>query len=212
MLFVAAWLCHAHPQSLAVCGSTCGCAVKAHPPNPMIPSNASTEVLTKRPSVFIKQPSRSLTHNVSRELGSSSYGTPASYRACTRPPQKTTLVFARFFVRRSRALPKIPPGLRVPKVPRYWISSAASSSKNSSVRTNRARTNAVFEAGSKSKLTTRPSPSRKCSYAMPPRSNLPAPLRNSMPSSSCGMMPSTRPAYANSVCGVSSLTAWRQSS
>ena len=233
-------LCHAHPQSLSVCGSMCGCAVNAHPPTPSFLSSSagSTPVETNalpalhtrararssadarrqgrtharaRGSMHTREharkrshastdahkhtsthththtraytrvhthtrarararaltPSHTHTHTHahahtrtrtsththlspssppsvspcgvrhSSVSGSSSHGSPASYRLSSLPPHATTCVLERFLVARSKALAATPPGLGVPKVPRYLTASAVSSSAYSAVRTNR---------------------------------------------------------------------------
>mmetsp|Transcript_12161 Transcript_12161/g.51186 ORF Transcript_12161/g.51186 Transcript_12161/m.51186 type:complete len:352 (-) Transcript_12161:285-1340(-) len=135
-------LCHAHPQSLSVCGSMCGCAVNAHPPTPSFLSSSagSTPVETNAlPALSPSSPPSVSPCGVrhSSVSGSSSHGSPASYRLSSLPPHATTCVLERFLVARSKALAATPPGLGVPKVPRYLTASAVSSSAYSAVRTNR---------------------------------------------------------------------------
>ena len=124
----------AHPTARAVCESTCGWAVNATPPSPSARSGRGGARRGEHPGGNF--PSRSSSPAASSVTGSSATGRPASYSAYTRSPHARMLVLARFFWCRSRAFAANPPGACAEGASVAAVS-AASSTRNSVVRTNR---------------------------------------------------------------------------
>mmetsp|Transcript_88776 Transcript_88776/g.177514 ORF Transcript_88776/g.177514 Transcript_88776/m.177514 type:complete len:213 (-) Transcript_88776:519-1157(-) len=106
MELVFATLVHPHPTRRFFIGSTCGCAVKAVPPNPRSALACWLPVSTggeRPPLPNCVNPSKSVGPCVRSVFGSSSCGMPASQHISKRPPQYCALVLATFFSSRLKA-------------------------------------------------------------------------------------------------------------